>query len=139
MPQFCQRVVVRWERRLYIMFNWDAVEIEIFFKTVLADLKCLACPPKYRAMQQFWKYYKGQKRAPLLTIVIGGNHEASNHMQELPYGGWLAENIYYLGYGGIVEFGGVRIGGVSGIFKGHDYNKGTDIYWQSRIFYRISY
>jgi len=89
-----------------------------------ADLKCLACPPKYRAMQQFWKYYKGQKRAPLLTIVIGGNHEASNHMQELPYGGWLAENIYYLGYGGIVEFGGVRIGGVSGIFKGHDYNKG---------------
>ena len=75
-------------------------------------------------MQQFWKYYKGQKRAPLLTIVIGGNHEASNHMQELPYGGWLAENIYYLGYGGIVEYGGVRIGGVSGIFKGHDYNKG---------------
>lgn len=89
-----------------------------------ADLKCLACPPKYRAMQQFWKYYKGQKRAPVLTIFIGGNHEASNHMQELPYGGWVAENIYYLGYCGIVEFGGVRIGGISGIFKGHDYNKG---------------
>jgi len=84
----------------------------------------LACPPKYRAMQQFWKYYKGQKRAPVLTIFIGGNHEASNHMQELPYGGWVCENIYYLGYCGIVEFGGVRIGGISGIFKGHDYNKG---------------
>ena len=23
-----------------------------------ADLKCMAMPPKYRAMQQFWKYYK---------------------------------------------------------------------------------
>lgn len=89
-----------------------------------ADLKCLACPPKYRAMQQFWKYYKGQKKAPIMTIVIGGNHEASNHMQEIPYGGWLAENIYYLGYAGVVEYGGVRIGGVSGIFKQHDFKKG---------------
>lgn len=43
------------------------------------------------------RYYTGEKKAPLLTIVIGGNHEASNHMQELPYGGWLASNIYYLG------------------------------------------
>ena len=60
-----------------------------------------------------------------MTIFVGGNHEASNHMQEMPYGGWVAENIYYLGYAGVVEFGGVRIGGVSGIFKGHDYNKGT--------------
>ena len=59
-----------------------------------------------------------------MTIVIGGNHEATNHMQELPYGGWLAENIYYLGYAGVVNYGGVRIGGISGVFKGYDYNKG---------------
>jgi len=32
-----------------------------------------------------------------LTIFIGGNHEASNYLQELPYGGWVAPNIYYLG------------------------------------------
>lgn len=30
-------------------------------------------------------------------MFIGGNHEASNHLQELPYGGWVAPNIYYLG------------------------------------------
>ena len=89
-----------------------------------ADLKTMACPSKYKSMQQFWKYYKGQKRAPIMTIVIGGNHEATNHMQELPYGGWLAENIYYLGYAGVVNYGGVRIGGISGVFKGYDYNKG---------------
>ena len=29
------------------------------------------------------KYYMGQKIAPILTIVIGGNHEASNYMWEL--------------------------------------------------------
>lgn len=28
-------------------------------------------------------YYAGRKRALVLTIVIGGNHEASSHMSEL--------------------------------------------------------
>jgi hypothetical protein len=32
---------------------------------------------------------------------VGGNHEASNYLQELPYGGWVAPNIYYLGYAGL--------------------------------------
>ena len=61
---------------------------------------------------------------PILTIFIGGNHEASNYLQELAYGGWVAPNIYYLGYAGVVRFGGIRIAGMSGIFKGHDYLKG---------------
>jgi len=39
-------------------------------------------------MESFYKYYKGEKVAPVLTIVIGGNHEASNHMLELFHGGW---------------------------------------------------
>jgi len=43
------------------------------------------------------RYYSGEKKAPVLTIFIGGNHEASNYLQELPYGGWVAPNIYYIG------------------------------------------
>ena len=53
----------------------------------LADLKCMAVPDKFKEMGTFYKYYSGELKAPILTFVIGGNHEASNHMQELPFGG----------------------------------------------------
>ncbi|XP_039450296.1 lariat debranching enzyme [Culex pipiens pallens] len=90
----------------------------------LEDLQCMAVPKKHLDICTFYKYYSGEKVAPVLTIFIGGNHEASNYLQELPYGGWVAPNIYYLGYAGVVNVKGVRIGGISGIYKGHDYLKG---------------
>lgn len=88
------------------------------------DLMCMECPQKYKSMQDFWKYYSGAAKAPVLTIFIGGNHEASNHCQELPYGGWVAPNIYYLGTSGCVRLGGLRIAGLSGIYKRYNYEQG---------------
>ncbi|PVF95640.1 hypothetical protein CPB86DRAFT_567990 [Serendipita vermifera] len=84
-----------------------------------ADLLCMAVPQKYRHLGDFHEYYAGQKVAPVLTIVVGGNHEASNYLY---HGGWLAPNIYYLGGSGCVRLNGIRIAGASGIFKRHDYN-----------------
>ncbi|GFR48380.1 hypothetical protein Agub_g10272, partial [Astrephomene gubernaculifera] len=90
----------------------------------LDDLETMACPPKYRSMQTFYKYYSGERVAPFPTIFIGGNHEAANHLWELYYGGWAAPNIYFLGFAGAVRFGGLRIAGLSGIYKQHDYTRG---------------
>jgi lariat debranching enzyme len=92
------------------------------------DYDTMAVPPKYRDMGSFYKYYAGIKAAPVLTIFIGGNHEASSYLQELYYGGWVAPNIYYLGAAGVVRYRGLRIAGVSGIYKHHDYRKGRHEY-----------
>lgn len=61
----------------------------------------------------------------MLTIIIGGNHEASNYLWELYHGGWLAPNIYFLGHAGCVRVNGIRIAGASGIFKSNDFRLGT--------------
>ena len=64
----------------------------------------------------------------MLTIFIGGNHEASNLLRDLYYGGYVAENIYFLGYSSIINVRkgehSLRIGGVSGIEKSHDATRG---------------
>ena len=82
----------------------------------LDDLECMSVPKKYLELGTFWKYYSGEAVAPYPTIFIGGNHEASNYLWELYYGGWVCPNIYYLGHSGVINFGDLRVGGLSGIF-----------------------
>ena len=90
----------------------------------LADFHSIAVPPKYRALGSFYRYFSGEKTAPILTLFVGGNHEASQPLQELHYGGWVANKIYYMGAAGVVRIRGLRIGGISGIYKPHDYEMG---------------
>jgi lariat debranching enzyme len=87
------------------------------------DLEVMSCPAKYREIGDFHEYYSGKRVAPVLTLFIGGNHEASSHGAELFHGGWAAPNIYYLGAAGVIQVGNLRIGGLSGIYKSHDYIK----------------
>eukprot|EP01032_Pedospumella_encystans_P011405 gene11405-13258_t len=69
-------------------------------------------------------YVTGEKVAPVTTIFVGGNHEASNVLQSLYYGGWVAPKIYFLGFAGVVNFRGLRIAGLSGIFNQKHYRAG---------------
>ncbi|KAG9245095.1 lariat debranching enzyme, C-terminal domain-containing protein [Calycina marina] len=108
--------------------GWDGVDLLIIggdFQAVrnASDLTVMSCPVKYRDIGDFHAYYSGTTKAPYLTIFVGGNHEASSHLWELYYGGWVAPNIYYMGAASVVRLGGVRIAGLSGIWKGYNYNK----------------
>ncbi|KAI9809165.1 MAG: hypothetical protein M1825_002455 [Sarcosagium campestre] len=108
--------------------GWDAVDVVIIggdFQAVrnAQDLNCISMPAKYREIGDFHEYYSGARTAPYLTVFIGGNHEASNHLWELYYGGWAAPNIYYLGAANVVRLGPLRIAGISGIWKGYNYKK----------------
>lgn len=87
------------------------------------DLECMNVPPKYKKMGSFQDYYTGKKKAPVFTIFIGGNHEASNYLEELKYGGFVAPNIYYMGRSSVIWFKGLRIGGLSGIYFKPDFLK----------------
>jgi len=83
----------------------------------------MAVPAKFRELGDFHLYYSGVEKAPYVTIFVGGNHEASNHLFELYYGGWVAPNIYYMGAANVLRLGSLRIAGLSGIWKGYNYRK----------------
>ena len=90
-------------------------------------------------MGTFYEYYAGIKKAPYLTIFVGGNHEASNFLREMfinekkniynllnrYFGGWVAEKIYFLGSSGTINIKkgnlNLRLSGISGIYKDHDF------------------
>ncbi|QIW99669.1 hypothetical protein AMS68_005187 [Peltaster fructicola] len=108
--------------------GWPGVDLLIIcgdFQAVrnAYDLNCVAMPAKYREMCDFHEYYSGARKAPYLTVFVGGNHEASNYLFELYYGGWVAENIYYMGAANVLQLGPLRIAGMSGIWKGYNYKK----------------
>ncbi|RDA83626.1 hypothetical protein CP532_2840 [Ophiocordyceps camponoti-leonardi (nom. inval.)] len=108
--------------------GWEGVDLVIIggdFQAArnAADLSVMSVPAKYRQLGDFPDFYSGARVAPYLTVFVGGNHEASSHLWELYYGGWVAKNIYYLGAANVVRFGPLRIAALSGIWKGRDYGK----------------
>jgi lariat debranching enzyme len=88
-----------------------------------ADFSQIAMPAKYVALGDFPSYHNGSRVAPIPTLFIGGNHEASHLLWQEYYGGYIAPNIYYLGHSGVVEFRGLTIAGLSGIYKSGDYQR----------------
>ncbi|MBW3004535.1 metallophosphoesterase [Candidatus Woesearchaeota archaeon] len=81
------------------------------------DLRHHYAPPKYQCVGDFPQYFAGLKQAPFLTIFIGGNHEAWGFLQQHNDGGFVAPNIYYLGRAGQIDVKGVKVSGLTGVFK----------------------
>ncbi|CCE61925.1 hypothetical protein TPHA_0B02520 [Tetrapisispora phaffii CBS 4417] len=88
------------------------------------DFKSISIPPKYQKLGDFQNYYKDSNLKPCVpTIFIGGNHESMRHLMLLPFGGYVSNDIYFMGYSNMIWFKGLRIGGLSGIYKHWDLNK----------------
>jgi lariat debranching enzyme len=113
---------------LLICGDFEGVRVE-------GDLDSMAVPDKYKHMNSFRAYLLGEKVAPELPVVVGGNHEASNVLQPLYYGCFVAPNIYYMGASGVVLMGSdglvmgddgmedastMLVGGVDGVVSDDD-------------------
>lgn len=89
------------------------------------DLKSMSVPDKFKRIGDYPSYYNNSERikAPCMTIMIGGNHESMRYLMQLPFGGWVGRNIYYMGYSGSIYYRGLRIVGLSGIYMEHSFHK----------------
>ncbi|KAL6925632.1 hypothetical protein ACO0SA_000233 [Hanseniaspora valbyensis] len=54
------------------------------------------------------------------VLGIGGNHENMGLLEKLPFGGFVTENFFYMGYCNIIKYNGMKIAGISGIHKPED-------------------
>ena len=78
--EYCNQRMLSW-RIVYIAKGCKGRFIAGDFQVIATqqDLSCLGAPLNYRLLRDFHEYYSGQKIAPVLTIFVGGNNEASNY------------------------------------------------------------
>ena len=85
------------------------------------DMLSFAAPQKYHIMGSFYKIANGERKAPCPIILISGNHEAMDLIFQLPFGGYIAPNVYYMGRGCQLQVGDILISGLSGLYKSNEY------------------
>jgi len=79
------------------------------------DLRTMAAPKKYRRLGDFSEYYEGRNEFPWPIYFIGGNHEPYGWYDQFPDGFKLIKNCQYFGRVGMLEIGGRKVIGISGI------------------------
>lgn len=81
------------------------------------DLASLKVPSKYRSMGDFPDFYQGASRFNWPVWFIGGNHEPVTLLDQHPEGAELVANCHYLGRVGQLQWQGLTIAGLSGIYQ----------------------
>ncbi|XXQ35269.1 Lariat debranching enzyme C-terminal domain-containing protein [Plasmodiophora brassicae] len=107
----------------------DTVDLLIVCGNMLAarnasDLTQVVMPDRYQSRHSFYKYYTRELMAPTNVLFIGGEQEAYNFLMEMYFGGWVAPRVFYMGHAGCVQYGGLRIAGISGVFDERHYESG---------------
>lgn len=78
---------------------------------------------KRKMPAEFAAYADGQRRLRWPLYFIGGNNEDFEALHDLPEGGELAPNVYYLGRAGQRELRGLRVAWLSGIYAPRFYEQ----------------
>ena len=81
------------------------------------DVQTMDAPAKYMKLGDFADFYTGKAKFPYPLYFIGGNHESYGFLDHFPQGKEIAPNFNYLGRVNQLELGGLKIVGVSGIYK----------------------
>ncbi len=81
------------------------------------DLKTMDAPTKYKQLGDFTDFYEGRARFPYPLYFIGGNHESYGFLDQHIKGKEIAPNFNYLGRVNAIKLAGLKIVGVSGVYK----------------------
>lgn len=85
-------------------------------------------------------YCYRKRKPPYQIFFIAGNMDEWTILEKFRNGGKLRldasspSNVYFLGRAGVIDFEGIRIGGLSGVYKHHEYEKPltdeSNLWWQ---------
>lgn len=81
------------------------------------DLTIMDAPSKYKKLGDFAHFYRYKAHFPYPLYFIGGNHEPYGFLDNFPSGKEIAPNFNYLGRVNTINLFGLKIVGVSGIYK----------------------
>ena len=81
------------------------------------DLLTMDAPTKYKKLGDFASFYTGKAKFPYPLYFIGGNHESYGFLDLFPKGKEIAPNFNYIGRVNSIELAGLKVVGISGIYK----------------------
>jgi len=71
--------------------------------------------------------YEDSLSAKIIMLLYAYYYRRVTLVASRYYGGWAAPNIYFLGFAGVIKFGNIRIGGLSGIYNARHYKLGWPV------------
>ncbi|MFH1465442.1 MAG: metallophosphoesterase [Pseudomonadota bacterium] len=81
------------------------------------DVQTMAAPARFRKVGDFPDFREGRARFPWPVLFVGGNHEPYGFLDGLAPGAEVAPGCRWLGRAGLVEHCGLKVAGLSGIFR----------------------
>ena len=103
--------LIGWHWHTLVLVHWYTWTVQSLVLLLHCSLFTAFCPlfsvclfyvPFARCVCVFYLTVSSLVSFLVMSSVETGNHEASNLLQSLYYGGWVAPNIYFLGFAGDV-------------------------------------